>query len=221
MSNMDLSRSHASESILAQHKVLRQTYILLAANVLFSAVCAYVGMLLNVGHINMWVFFAAVFGLSYGIQANRNSGLGIVLLFAFTGFLGFSLSNFLGLIFSMGAAQVVYKALLGTAIIFFGLSFYVLKTGTNFTFLGGFLFVSVMVAFLAALAASFFGFTALQLVCSAAFLLIFSGYVLYDTSNILHGEETNYIIATLNLFMNLYNIFVHLLNLLLAFSGRD
>lgn len=188
-------------------------------NVLFSAVCAYIGMAMGIGQIPWFVAMIALIGLSMGINANRNSGVGIVLLFALTGFLGFYISNILSLYFAAGAGSVVVKALVGTAIMFFGLSAYVLTTGKNFTFLGGFLFVGFMVALLAGIGAMIFGMTALSLVVSGAFLLIFAGYVLYDTSNIVHGYETNYIVATLGLFMNIFNIFLSLLNLIGAFSN--
>lgn len=214
--NMQTVQTSTQDSILARNKVLRQTYILLGMNVLFSAVCAYIGMKLNV-NLPWFVAIIGLFGLSFAIQANRNNGLGILFLFALTGLLGFYLSYALNIYVSHGMGDIVVKALVGSAIIFFALSAYVLASGKNFSFLGGFLFVGVIVAFLAALGAAIFGMSALSLVTSAAFLLIFSGYVLYDTSNIIHGEETNYIIATLNLFMNIFNIFVSLLNLLSAF----
>lgn len=204
----------SSESVLARNKVLRQTYILLAANVFFSALCAFVGVKMGVGRIPWFVAMLVLFGLSMGINANRNSGLGIILLFGLTGFLGFYCSDIITFYQGIGTGHVVVKALIGSAVIFAGLSAYVLVTGKNFTFLGGFLFVGLMVALLAGIGAMIFGMSTLSLVVSGAFLLIFSGYVLYDTSNIIHGYETNYVIATLNLFMNLFNIFLSLLNIL-------
>lgn len=216
--NMQTVQTVPSDSILARNKVLRQTYVLLGMNVLFSALCAYIGMKLNIS-LHWGIAMLGLFGLSWGIQANRNSGLGIALLFALTGLLGFYVAQALNVYVSLGMGNVVIKALIGTAVIFFALSAYVLASGKNFSFLGGFLFVGMIVAFLAALGAMVFGMSALSVVCSAAFLLIFSGYVLYDTSNIIHGEETNYIIATLNLFMNIFNIFVSLLNLLGVFNS--
>lgn len=203
--------------VLSQHKVLRQTYALLGLTTLFSALCAYVGVMLNV-NIPPILAFIAVFGLSFAISAKRNSGLGILLLFALTGFLGFYVSNVINLLFSTGNGAVVYKALAGTAIIFFGLSAYSLISGTNFNFLGGFLFVGVLGAFLLSLGGLIFNISGLNLVVSGLFLFISAGYVLYDTSKILHGEETNYIIATLNLFINIFNLFVSLLNILSAFN---
>ena len=207
----------SQDGILARNKVLRQTYILLGMNVLFSALCAYIGMRMGI-RVPTLLYVIGWFGLIYGVQANRNNGLGIILLFALTGFLGFSISNLLTLFMSAGMGSVVVKALVGTGIIFFALSAYVLFTGTNFTFLGGFLFTGMLVAFLAGIGAALFGMTALSVAVSAAFLVIFSGYVLYDTSRIIEGEETNYISATLDLFLNIFNIFLSLLNILSAFN---
>ena len=208
----------SQDGILARNKVLRQTYILLGMNVLFSALCAYAGMLMNIGRINPLIAIVALVGLSIAIRANRTNGLGIILLFALTGFLGLYIANVLNLFVAYGMGSVVVKALVGTGIIFFGLSAYVLFTGTNFTFLGAFLFTGLLVAFLAGLGAMFFNMTALSVAVSAAFLVIFSGYVLYDTSRIIEGEETNYISATLELFLDIFNIFVSLLNILSAFN---
>lgn len=207
----------SKQSVIARNKVLRQTYILLSANVFFSALCAYIGMKLNVGNIPWFVAIVALMGLSYGIEKNKNNGLGIVLLFALTGFLGFVVANMVGTLVAANLSYVVVKALIGTGIIFFALSAYVLATGTNFTFLGGFLFVGIVIALLAGMGAIFFNMTALSLVVSGASLIIFSGYVLYHTSNIIHGVEANYITATLDLFISIFNIFTSLLNLILAF----
>ncbi len=208
----------SGESILSHHKVLRQTYMLLAMNVLFSAFCAYVGIKMRIGATGSGICFFIAIGLTFAVSATRNSGLGIISLFALTGFLGFYLSNVLSLYFGYGMGHVVFKALIGSAIIFLSLSAYTLVTGKNFNFLGAFLFVGLIVGLLAMVGAMLFQMPALQVVCSTAFLLIFSGYVLYDTSRILHGEETNYIIATMNLFLNLINIFISLLNIISAFD---
>lgn len=217
MTHQDTTVRH-EESILARNKVLRQTYILLAANIAFSALCAFIGIMLNV-NIPWFLYLAGLIGFSFLVNANRNSGLGILFLFALTGLVGFSLSNILSLYFGAGMGNIVFKALVGTAIIFFSLSAYVVMTGKNFTFLGGFLFVAVMVLILASLGAMLFNMTALSVIVSAAALIIFSGYVLYDTSNIIQGAETNYITATLSLFINILNIFTSLLNLLSIFNN--
>lgn len=215
--NQPMMQGISEESLLARHKVLRQTYILLGMNVLFSAVCAYIGMAL---HISMppILYIIGMLGLSFAVMATRNSGAGIILLFAFTGFMGFAVSGLLSAYINAGMGNVVFKALLGTAVIFFSLSSYALISGKNFSFLGGFLFVGFLTVLLCSLGALFFNMTALSVVCSGAFILIFSGYVLYDTSNILHGAQTNYVMATMNLFINIFNIFISLLNLLSAFN---
>ena len=207
------------DTLIVRNKVLRQTYQLLSATLLFSSLCAYAGMVMNIGRINPWIYFGVFIGLVLAIQAKRNSGMGVVLLFALTGFMGFALSSTMNmLVVSMNAGGVVVKALLGTAIIFAGLSAYVLKTGTNFKFLGGYLFCALIVGILASLGMALFGMTGGQVAISALFLLVFSGYVLYDTSAIIHGDQDNYILATLDLFLDIYNIFVQLLNI---FASRD
>ena len=208
------------DTLIVRNKVLRQTYQLLSATLLFSSLCAYAGMVMNIGRINPWIYFGVFIGLVLAIQAKRNSGMGVVLLFALTGFMGFALSSTMNmLVVSMNAGGVVVKALLGTAIIFAGLSAYVLKTGTNFKFLGGYLFCALIVGILASLGMALFGMTGGQVAISALFLLVFSGYVLYDTSAIIHGDQDNYILATLDLFLDIYNIFLYLLQLILA--SRD
>ena len=219
MNNMNPRTIEAisQDGILARNKVLRQTYILLAMNVLFSAACAYVGMLMKV-NVPFWLYFIGWVLLIPAVSANRNNGLGIVLLFALTGFLGFYLSHAMNMYVAYGMGSVVVKALVGTAVLFFGLSAYVLFTGTNFTFLGGFLYTGMMVVILALIGSFFFDMSGLSLAISAACLILFSGYVLYDTSNIIQGEETNYIMATLQLFLDIFNIFISLLNLLSAFN---
>ena len=220
MNNMNPRTIEAisQDGILARNKVLRQTYILLGMNVLFSALCAYAGMLMNIGRINPLIAIVALVGLSIAIRANRTNGLGIVLLFALTGFLGLYVANVLNQFVAHGMGSVVVKALVGTAVLFFGLSAYVLFTGTNFTFFGGFLYTGMMVVFLALIGSLFFDMSGLSLAISAACLILFSGYVLYDTSNIIQGEETNYIMATLQLFLDIFNIFISLLNRLSAFN---
>ncbi len=206
------------DTLIVRNKVLRQTYQLLSATLLFSSLCAYAGMVMNIGRINPWIHLIVFMALIFGIQAKRNSGMGVVLLFALTGFMGFALSSTMNMLVSMNAGGVVVKALLGTAIIFAGLSAYVLKTGTNFKFLGGYLFCALIVGILASLGMALFGMTGGQVAMSAFFLLVFSGYVLYDTSAIIHGDQDNYILATLDLFLDIYNIFVQLLNI---FASRD
>ena len=159
----------------------------------------------------LWTVSGVVLALGGILSFGASGWMWLVVALAVVGSLAL-----LGMGAGMGA--IIVKALVGTAILFLGLSAYVLFTGTNFTFLGGFLFTGIFVVFLAMLGAFVFNMSALSVAASAGFLLISSGYVLYDTSNIIHGEETNYIIATLNLFINIFNMFLSLINILTAFN---
>lgn len=212
-----------SESALATNKVLRNTYMLLSMTFLFSALTAYASFAFYTKPLNIFVMLIGVYGLMFLTQALRNSVWGIVATFAFTGFLGYTLGPILNMYianFSNGP-QLIATALGGTGMIFFALSGYVLTTRKDFTFLGGFLFIATMVAALAMIAGIFFQIPALNLAISAAFVLISSGLILFQTSAIIQGGETNYITATVSLFVSIYNLFISLLNLLGAFSGRE
>lgn len=212
-----------SESVLSTHKVLRNTYMLLSMTFLFSAGTAYFSMVSGARPMNPFMMILGVYGLMFLTQYLRNSVWGLLSVFAFTGFMGYTLGPLLNFYmhgFSNGP-QLVGTALGGTGMIFFALSAYALTTKKDFSFLGGFLFVGVMLAFLAMIAGIFFHIPGLQLAISAAFILISSGLILFQTSEIIHGGETNYISATVGLFVSIYNLFVSLLNILSAFSGRD
>lgn len=212
-----------SESALSTNKVLRNTYLLLSFTFLFSAFTAYLSLASNARPMNPLLMIIGVYGLMFLTQALRNSVWGLVSVFAFTGFLGYTLGPILNAYihhFSNGP-QLIATALGGTGIIFFALSAYALTTRKDFSFLGGFLFVGMMVAFLAMIAGIFIQIPALQLMISAAFILLSSGLILMQTSDIVHSGETNYISATVGLFVSIYNLFVSLLNILGAFSGRD
>jgi modulator of FtsH protease len=211
------------ESVLSSNKVLRNTYLLLSMTFLFSAFTAYLSLASGARPMNPLLMIVGVYGLMFLTQALRNSVWGLLSVFAFTGFLGYTLGpilNFYIHSFSNGP-QLIATALGGTGMIFFALSGYALTTKKDFSFLGGFLFVGVMVAVLAMIAGIFIQIPALQLVISAAFVLISSGLILMQTSAIIHDGETNYISATVGLFVSIYNLFVSLLNILSAFSGRD
>ncbi|MBA4696351.1 MAG: Bax inhibitor-1/YccA family protein [Legionella sp.] len=211
------------EAVLATNKVLRNTYLLLGLTFLFSALTAYVSMAFQVKPLHPILMIAGVYGLMFLTHTLRNSAWGLAAVFAFTGFLGYTLGPILSLYithFSNGP-QLVGTALGGTGMIFFALSGYALTTKKDFSFLNGFLFIGVMVAFLMMIAGLFFQMPALQLIVSAMFVLLSSGLILFQTSEIIHGGETNYILATVSLFVSIYNLFVSLLNLLGAFSGRD
>lgn len=215
--------NRSAESVLATNKVLRNTYILLGMTFLFSAFTAYASFAMGVRSINPLIFIVGAYGLMFLTNALRNSAMGILAVFAFTGFMGFALGPILNAYIShfTNGPQLIATALGGTGMVFFGLSGYALTTRKDFSYLGGFLFVAVMVAFLAMIAGIFFQTPALQLTISAAFVLISSGLILFQTSEIIHGGETNYISATVSLFVSIYNLFISLLNILGAFSGRD
>lgn len=224
MNNNDVTvLSTRNESVLATNKVLRNTYLLLSLTFMFSAFTAYMSFASHARPMNILLMLVGVYGLMFLTQALRNSAWGIVAVFAFTGFLGYTLGPVLNAYianFSNGP-QLITTALGGTGMIFFALSGYALTTRKDFSFLGGFLFVGMMVAMLAMIAGIFFQITALQLIISAMFVLISSGLILFQTSEIIHGGETNYISATVSLFVSIYNLFLSLLQLLGAFSGRD
>lgn len=212
-----------SDSVLSTNRVLRNTYLLLGLTFLFSAFTAYVSFATGARPMNPLLMIVGVYGLMFLTQATRNSIWGLVSTFAFTGFLGYTLGPILNYYmtgFSNGH-QLIATALGGTGMIFFGLSGYALTTRKDFSFLGGFLFVGMMLVVLAMIAGIFFHTPALQLAISAAFILISSGLILFQTSEIIHGGETNYISATVGLYVSIYNLFVSLLNILGAFSGRD
>lgn len=211
------------ESALSTNKVLRNTYLLLSLTFLFSAFTAYFSLVSGARPMNPLLMIAGIYGLMFLTQALRNSVWGLVSVFAFTGFLGYTLGPILSYYianFSNGP-QLIATALGGTGMIFFALSGYALTTKKDFSFLGGFLFVGMMVLLLAMIAGIFFHTPALQLAISAAFVLLSSGLILFQTSEIIHSGETNYISATVGLFVSIYNLFLSLLNILGAFSGRD
>lgn len=215
--------STGSESVLATNKVLRNTYLLLGMTFIFSAICAYGALAYQVRYVNPLLFIVGAYGLMFLTSALRNSVWGLVAAFAFTGFMGYCLGpilNFYIANFANGP-QIIGTALGGTGLIFFALSGYALTTKKDFSYMGGFLFVAVMVAFLGMIASMFFQIPALYLGISALFILISSGLILLQTSQIIHGGETNYISATISLYVSIYNLFISLLNILGAFSGRE
>jgi modulator of FtsH protease len=171
---------------------------------------------------NLVAFGISIVLLWFVLPKVANSGAGIAVVFAITGLLGFGLGPLLSMYAALpNGGQIVSTALGGTGVIFLGLSAYVLMTKKDFSFLGGFLFVGFLVVLLAALANIFLTIPALSLAISAAVIFIMSGFILYDTSRIINGGETNYIMATVGLYLSIYNIFVHLLSILTAFAGDD
>lgn len=208
-------------SVLATNKVIRNTYTLLSMTLLFAAVTAGASMALNLPHPGLIITLVGYFGLLFATTKLRNSSWGILSVFALTGFMGYTLGPILNAYLALpNGGQTVMTAFVLTGAIFLGLSGYALTTRKDFSFMGGFLAVGILVAFLAGLGAVFFSIPALSLTVSAAFVLLMSGLILYETSNIIHGGETNYIMATVTLFVSLFNLFTSLLHLL-GFMNND
>ena len=210
-----------AESFLAVNKVIRNTYLLLSMTLLFSAVTAAVSVALKPPQPGIILTLIGFFGLLFAVHKLKDSGWGILAVFAMTGFMGYTLgpviSRYLGL---PNGGEIVTQAMGGAAAIFIGLSAYAVTTKKDFSFMGGFLMVGILLAFLAGLAAIFFEIPALSLTISAAFVLLMSGLILYETGNIIHGGETNYVLATVTLFVSIFNLFTSLLHLL-GFMGGD
>ncbi len=209
---------------LSVNKVLRNTYLLLSMTLLFSAACAFYAIISNAQPLGIIVFLVGMFGLSMLTRSLRNSVWGIPAIFAFTGFMGYMLGPILNmyLVSFTNGSSLVFTALGMTGIIFVGLSLYALTTRKNFSYLGGFLFAAFLVSFLAGIGAILFHMPLLSLVVSGAFALLSSAAILYQTSLIIHGGERNYIMATISLYVSLFNLFLSLLRLLSVFAGsRD
>jgi len=211
----------AQAGVFSTNKVVRNTYMLLSMTLAFSALTAGISMALKLPYPGLIVTLVGYFGLLFLTTKFRNSGLGIAFVFALTGFMGYTLGPMVSHYLAMpNGSQVVMTAMGGTAAIFLGLSAYVMTTRKNFSFMGGFLTVGILVAFLAGLGAIFFEMPGLSLAVSAMFVLLMSGLILYETSNIIHGGETNYVMATVTLFVSIFNLFTSLLQLL-GFANSD
>lgn len=215
--------ARSETAVLATNKVIRNTYLLLSMTLLFSAVTAGISMVLDLPHPGLLLTLVGYFGLLFLTAKFRNSVWGLVCIFALTGFMGLTLGPILQFYikaFSNGP-QLVMMALGGTGVIFLGLSGYALTTRKDFSFLGGFVMVGILVAFLAGLAALVFSLPGLALAVSAMFILLMSAMILYQTSAIINGGEDNYIMATVSLYVSIYNLFTSLLHLLGVFGGDE
>ncbi|WP_369602960.1 Bax inhibitor-1/YccA family protein [Hahella sp. SMD15-11] len=201
--------------------VLRNTYTLLGMTLAFSAVVAYITMQMNLPHPGILITLVGFYGLFFLTNALRNSAAGILAVFALTGFMGYTLGPILAAFAGAGAMDIVFNALGMTAIAFFGLSGYVLVTKKDMSFLGGFLTAGFFVLLGAMILGFFMQSSALQLAISGGFAIFSSAAILYQTSAIIHGGERNYIMATVGLFVSIYNLFVSLLHILTALSGDD
>ena len=211
-----------AQSELATNKVLRNTYALLSMTLLFSGLMAAVAVMTNAQPMGMIITLVGYFGLLFLTTRLSNSPWGIASVFALTGFMGYTLGPIINLYLGLpNGSQIVMTAMGGTGAIFLGLSGYALVTRKDFSFMSGFLMVGILVAFLAGIGAAVFNIPTLSLAVSAMFVLLMSGLILYQTSEIIHGGETNYILATVTLFVSIYNLFLSLLQLLGIFSGDD
>ena len=210
------------ESVVSTNKVLKNTYMLLGMTLLFSAVTAGVSMAMGLGHGAALVLTLVGFGLLFVVNRLADTSKGLLAIFAFTGVMGASIGPLLSYYLAMpGGSALVMQALGGTALVFFGLSAYALSTRKDFSYMGGFLMVGLLVAVVAMIANIFLNIPALSLTISAAVVMIMSGLILFDTSRIINGGETNYIRATVGLYLSIYNLFIHLLHLLTALGGDD
>jgi len=220
--SMPNSTARTQTAVLATNKVIRNTYMLLSMTLLFSALTAGTSMMLNLPHPGLLLTLGGYFGLLFLTSKFRDSSLGLAFVFALTGFMGYTLGPILNAYLALpNGGQVVMTAMGGTGIIFLGLSAYALNTRKDFSFMGGFLMVGILVAFLAGLGAMFFEMPGLSLAVSSMFVLLMGGLILYETSNIIHGGETNYIMATVTLYVAIFNLFTSLLHLLGAMSNND
>jgi modulator of FtsH protease len=203
-------------------KLFRNTYSLLAMTMAFSALVAFTSMSLNLPHPGLIITLVGFYGLLFAITKFRNSGVGLLLTFALTGFMGYTLGPILNAYLSLpNGGQLVSMALGMTALVFFSLSAYAIISRKDFSFLSGFIMAGFVVLLCAVVASFFLQISGLSLAISAGFVLFSSAIILYQTSAIIHGGEDNYIMATVTLFVSIYNLFLSLLQLLGVFGGDD
>ena len=209
------------ESLLSTHKVLRNTYFLLGLTMAFSAVVAYISMSLNLPYPNLIVLLVGFYGLLFVTNRLANSAWGILAAVAFTGFMGYTIGPILNMYVARGMEDLIMLAFAGTAIVFFACSAYVLTTKKDMSFLSTAIFSLFIVLLLGIVASFFFQIPALAVGISALFVVFSTMTILYETSNIIHGGETNYIRATVSIYVSIYNLFISLLRLLSIFSSDD
>ncbi len=223
MNEVELNIARGRESALEINKVIRNTYTLLSMTLFFSALCAVGTMVMQVSQGVGFMLFIGGFVMTFVVRATAKSAKGLVAVFIFAGLMGAAIGPIISLYlvaYANGSAIVV-QALGGTALIFLSLSGYALTSGKNFNYLGGFIFTGMMVAIVAIIANIFLQIPALSLAISSAVILLMSGFILFDTSRLISGGERNYIIATVGLYLSIFNIFIHLLHLLGALTGRN
>ena len=215
--------AQSGSQAVSSNKVLKNTYMLLSATLGFSALTAVASMAIGVPPIAYLISVIAAMVLGIFVlprTANSSSGLGVI--FLITGLLGFGLGSVLSMYLALpNGPQVIATAFAGTGIIFLGLSGYALTSKRDFSFMGGFLFAGMMVVVLAMIGNIFLQLPALSLAVSAGIILLMSGFILFDTSRIIRGGETNYIMATYGLYLSVFNIFISLLNILGIMGGDE
>lgn len=220
---MQISATRSESQIVSTNKVLKNTYALLSATLFFSALMAAVSMAVNMPHgVSLIAMFGALGLIWFALPRTANSSKGLWVVFGITGLLGLSVGPMLNSYLQLAnGGQIVATAFGGTGVIFLGLSGYALTSKKDFSFLAGFLMVGLVIAVVAMIANIFLNMPALSLAISSAVILIMSGFILHDTSAIIRGEQTNYILATVGMYLSIFNIFIHLLNILGSLSGRD
>ena len=222
--NLNTARaSRATDSAASVNKVVRNTYTLLSMTLFFSALCAVATMAMQLGQGAGLLMIIGGFVMSFVVRATTESSKGLIAVFVFAGFMGGGLGPMLSaylMAYANGSA-IIAQALGGTGLIFLSLSGYALTTGRNFNFLGGFLATGMMVMLVAMIANIFLQIPAMSLAISAAVIMLMSGFILFDTSRIINGGERNYIMATISLYLSIFNLFIHLLNLIAALTGRE
>lgn len=222
MSNVDYSLVRGAQATIAANKVLKNTYLLLAGTLGFSALTAMLSMALQMPPMTYLgaVLISMLLGI-FVLPKTANSAAGIGVIFAITGLLGFGLGAILSIYLAMpNGHETVALAFGGTALIFLGLSGYALTSKRDFSFLGGLIFAGMMVVLIAVIANIFLAMPALSLAISSVIILLMSGFILFDTSRIVRGEEDNYIMATYSIYLSIFNIFISLLQIL-GIMGDD
>jgi modulator of FtsH protease len=227
MQPFQIAQQNTSDYAVRQNRVLRNTYALLALSMVPTVLGALLGIQMQFSFfagspmMAFLLFLGVAWGFMWGIEKTKNSGMGVVLLLAFTFFMGLMLSRILqvALGFSNGGG-IIAMAAGGTGAIFFVLAGIASTTKRDFSGLGKFLFAGMVLILIAALANTFFQVPAVSLAISALAVAIFSAYILYDINRIVQGGEDNYVTATLSVYLSIYNIFVSLVHLLLVFTGQ-
>lgn len=219
---MNMDNVVVNSGRVSQNAVLRNTYALLSLTMIWSTIMAAVGTMLHIGFGVYMLLALAGLGLLFATRAFRNSGMGVVMVFLFTGVEGLSLGPVLQVYLHMAnGAQIVGMAAGLTGAMFFALSGYALMSRKDFSFIGGFLFAGLIMLVVAGLIGMFFNIPGMSLALSVVSALIFSGYILFDTSRIINGGETNYIMATVSLYLDILNLFLALLRILSFLTGND